>query len=748
MILKYFSLAKGFINSKTLFTLLFIIVDLCVAVVFGLSQSIDIPTFHLDGAYQTASGLYRLADGQWPGKDFYPYLGIGLTYLHYPFFRLAGNDLAASVFASHFLVACSYAFVIGTISSFLARSNQFITGVYFSSVMLVITLRYYPHLPDSLIERLLPGNSLRPLRSLLPYIATVIIYFILRARLKLSSTYGLIGIVAGLCFLWSNDYGIPTSVCIIGFAIYWAYQTKTLTPRLAALIVISALLAATAGLCVATKGHGLNLLKYNFFDVGGDQFWYFAPWSAETRILTLGDLWNKLAQDFGSWSLVLLLLTTTIFFRPKLEYVLLLVIGLALVGGGALASIGGHRDFGYLLAFFFWCKATALFGMIFFLSTVALYAAPIKCSLRHINVWHYAAISILVGTVIFSVPIIRHYERAMKSAQSDPGRFYVYELGGYLPVEWREYVTQARESKELSVLEEYWGLWSAIARKHGVPPVDSVIHALGNTRTVFYNAINSLPDIVITTRYAMGTDWQQWSLSTNYWFYKPLMENYAPFITSPSTIVWQRAKSKDKPPVSCIVNEHGGVTMSALPGYYEMSLQLKYLGERRSLLMVRNNINFAVDANGYLSLNPRSNMAEFPVIATRAGENEYDIKVIGSDTNKKNSYSVLGCTARKIVVEDPEILPLSTYRADNMAYNLSDAGWLNGVARNFPGFFVLYSRLNKDEFAQGKAIRFANGEIRHIIRQEIAGRFINIYLDGMPLDGELVGYPNKFEVII
>lgn len=351
--MKHFSLTKKFINSKSLFILSFLMIDLCVAVVFGLNHSIDIPTFHLDGAYQTASGLYRLADGQWPGRDFYPYLGIGLIYLHYPFFLLAGNDLAASVFASHFLVACSYAFIIGTISFFLARSNHLITGVCFSTVTLVITLWYYPNLPNLLIERLLPGNSLRPLRSLLPYITTAIIYFILRARLRLSTSYSLIGIVAGLCFLWSNDYGIPTSALIIVFAIYWAYQTKTLTLALATLIVISALLAAIAGLCVATKGHGIDLLKYNFFDVGSDQFWYFAPWSAETRILTFGDLWNKLAQDFGSWSLVLLVLATTIFFRPKLEYVLLLVIGLALAGGGwqslvatAILVIYCHSIFG------------------------------------------------------------------------------------------------------------------------------------------------------------------------------------------------------------------------------------------------------------------------------------------------------------------------------------------------------------------------------------------------------------------
>ncbi|NTV10587.1 MAG: hypothetical protein HGA47_07410, partial [Zoogloea sp.] len=36
-----------------------LVIDLILAVLFALGRSIDIPTFHLDGAYQTASGLFR-----------------------------------------------------------------------------------------------------------------------------------------------------------------------------------------------------------------------------------------------------------------------------------------------------------------------------------------------------------------------------------------------------------------------------------------------------------------------------------------------------------------------------------------------------------------------------------------------------------------------------------------------------------------------------------------------------------------
>src|SRR3712207_3753669 len=58
----------------------------------------EVPTFHMDGAFQTASGLYRLADGQWPGRGFFPYLGIAPVPVLYPGFALPGGAPPATRF--------------------------------------------------------------------------------------------------------------------------------------------------------------------------------------------------------------------------------------------------------------------------------------------------------------------------------------------------------------------------------------------------------------------------------------------------------------------------------------------------------------------------------------------------------------------------------------------------------------------------------------------------------------------------
>lgn len=96
-----------------------------------------------------------------------------------------------------------------------------------------------------------------------------------------------------------------------------------------------------------------------------------------------------------------------------------------------------------------------------------------------------------------------------------------------------------------------------------------------------------------------------------------------------------------------------------------------------------------------------------------------------------------------------QILLAATEKLDCHALrpmDINDANWNRGVARNWSGL-VLASYASADLLRDRKAIRFANGEIRFINRVEMAGRYTNVFLDGGPLDGERVGYPNKFEVI-
>lgn len=113
-------------------------VDIALALIHGLTHSIDISFSHIDGAYQTASGLFRLADGQWPGKDFFPYLGVGLLYLLYPIFLLAGGDVSASIFTSHFIVACASSFSVGLLAFLIIKQQRLLAGAVVASISLIL----------------------------------------------------------------------------------------------------------------------------------------------------------------------------------------------------------------------------------------------------------------------------------------------------------------------------------------------------------------------------------------------------------------------------------------------------------------------------------------------------------------------------------------------------------------------------------------------------------------------------------
>lgn len=77
-----------------------------------------------------------------------------------------------------------------------------------------------------------------------------------------------------------------------------------------------------------------------------------------------------------------------------------------------------------------------------------------------------------------------------------------------------------------------------------------------------------------------------------------------------------------------------------------------------------------------------------------------------------------------------------------MPANITDSTWLNGVARNWAGYFVRDTPTNRDLFSAGRIVRFSDGKIRTVIRQEVANDYLNVLLTGKNLDGALVGYPH------
>lgn len=78
---------------------------------------------------------------------------------------------------------------------------------------------------------------------------------------------------------------------------------------------------------------------------------------------------------------------------------------------------------------------------------------------------------------------------------------------------------------------------------------------------------------------------------------------------------------------------------------------------------------------------------------------------------------------------------------------ITDDNWNRGVGKSSAVFFLPDRPAFVSLLAVAKKVRFTNGEVREIIRVEQTGTYLNVFLEGQPLDGHKVGLPNEIEVI-
>lgn len=646
----------------------------------------------MDGAYQTASGLYRLGAGQLAGENFYPYLGVGPLYLLYPLFKALGSDIAATIFSAHFATAAIVMLSTSFVWHLIWRPNSILTSlvagillfyfyiiVYKCALFLgesvnpqtetlgapLRNLRYFSQVLRYLLDSSLglsPGNSLKIIRSFAPYLVAIMFYFFVAnislARMK----YVAAGSLTGLIFLWSNDYAITTVFLYTVLLVFYAQNKNELSLNNALIYFAVSIIAGATFLSVATHGHPVELLKYNYIDVARNQWWYFAPYTKSSRIASFAGL-SYTPKRLGIPVIGLAILAWVAWKNKAPEHKLLLWIGGALLAGGVVATAGGHFMDQYFYPLYYFVMTMIIVG-----------CARILWPRISNSVMRSGSAPLLAAGIIVCFPFVQaalKYSHEVSAARKDANRFFVEELGGYLNTEWYDYVALARNSPDAQlVAEEYWGIWSALRRTFFIWPTDSVIHAMGATRDLAKHQLQRA-DIIISTRLSSSTHWQPWNLSLNYWFYENLLKEWSIVSLSPSTIVWKKNRAA-KPSASQIVArcelEHVSNSQQRLkinvpePGYYEMDMQYKMTAPGRRLLLLQNNINFAEESDGYSPIDPYSTEMKFPSYFKDAGQASLNLKAIG---NKEMAIVISSCSGRKIAFNSEDVFAHNPYYDDN-----------------------------------------------------------------------------------
>ena len=583
---------------------------------------------------------------------------------------------------------------------------------------------------------------MRPIRAFAPYLLVIGYYFLILKIKNERIRHVLCGILTASIFLWSNDYAIPSAGLFTLFVSLHVASNNELNLRNSCTYFFVVAVSCTALLSLATHGNPEALIKYNFLDVAKDQWWFFGPYGETTRVFSIKQV-GRLFSEQNQFPLVVLALTGVLATITRyIEYALVFWIGMVLFSGGVVASVGGHLG-GYFGAFYFWAWVT----LASILANVALFAANKLFRYRKFEkiILQIVLFAFFIASAVGVLNSWSNYQSSLSNAKNDLNRFYVPELGGYLNKQWSGYISLIRNTESTQVIEEYWGLWSATRKIISAWPVDSVISALGSMREIAKNNLNDA-HLLISTRYTAATAWQPWSLSQNYWFYEELIKNWTPHDLSPTTVVWL----KDSHPkgefknIDCNVDKKQKrlVLNAPIVGFYELKIMYSLAGDGRFILLAKNNISFGADANGYVSLDPKGRVAKFPVYISQTGLSPLEIKVMGASVF---DLELLGCDARQIPMTNGNVLHVPG--TVNETFFLTDGNWAHGIARNWAGFFVPSTDTLSGIYKPGRQVRFPDGNVRNIIRAERYGEYLNVYIDGEPLNPEKVGLPSTFTVI-
>jgi hypothetical protein len=713
---------------------------LAIIVFRSLDLSINISTNHIDGTFQTASGLYRLDEGLCPGRDFLPYLGVGLLYVIYPLFKLVGGDVSSSMFAAHAITFISTATALLTVCLF-CLNGRLRLSLRVAAALLTIGMISSPFdLPIFIVDRLQPGQSLRPIRSLAPYLAFLCAYYLLSKNKHSGINAIVLGCLAGICTLWSNDFGLPTVVALCGLsASLWL--KKALSTKDMLLFAVALTASSVASLTIATCGSPLSLLSYNFLDIAKDQWWYFGPWSEKTKIFGFSDVGKLFATstEFGLAVSLAALVFLLAGVSKKLEHIILAWLTVALLLGTLIVTIGGHIESGYLTPLIF---HTFLIGI--FLPLGYLADRQVACNTQYGSRITTIAtnLTLLALVLVMAIKEAENYFDEVAAARMDPSRFFVSELGGFLPINWRNYVGQARLSTGSSV-EEYWGLWSAIRRNEKIFPVDSLIHALGRTRDAAKHALEQNIDQVTTTRLGYSL-WQQWSMSSNWWFYRHLILNYTPQSRSSATVVWQHINPKTLvEAVNCEVTDGIGRFLAPQPGLYDVSIVLQdEQPTARHLLLVRNGLVHAMKSDGYLSLPVYGRTLNFPMLVFENGRT--DIGMAYRSLDDEQIPKIASCTSSLIDFEHPDVfLPPPTYLT---TVRINNREWLNGFSRTASKILMFDTPQNRQRFVAGRKLKFADQSEREITEIRTIAPYLEVIYSGWRVEGLGNGNPAPISV--
>jgi hypothetical protein len=531
-----------------------------IAALRGLGLLHDHSLNSIDGALQTWFALDHFARGEQLGAAFQSYLGITMVLALLPVFVVFGQTLFASTLAANVAVvggAFGTAYAIVWMMRAVPKARR-----WQATVLLIFAFYYAGRIAAETVglawpATFDPGVSLRPLRGALPFL--VLPFFVLFVRRALRGCGGVVaglslGLVAGAGLLWSNDAGIPLVLALVLGLVMSLHRHVGLLARMLASFGAGLAISASAILLAVTHGAPGPWLQYNFRDIAGDQFWFFAPWERSTRILGVSDLPNILrhADPLSAASLIVLILCVLWAMLQRLRGrsapvrgSAFVFVGASVIGTALIPQIGGHVGAEYNAITF---VLGACAPLIVAPAGVWRRAGGLLRSIRpaHITTLTAVAALAMIGT-----------EGARLAVSPARGERTAYDpaLGFFVTPEYAQDLTAMRQLADAwdargvpqnrRLLSVYTSPLDIAAGVRSPADVGSLIHALGPEKRAAFTALVAERKVAAVTTIAPDySGWEGWIRRANWPFFRALHANYTPIARNDQQVLWVRAEGE------------------------------------------------------------------------------------------------------------------------------------------------------------------------------------------------------------
>lgn len=742
--------------------------------------------FHpINGSFQTFDPIRRLEAGQWPGRDFDAYLGLGPVYATYAVTSLGGGTFGASLVAVAALATFLHAFTCGVLARAAGASARAAIGVAVAVTSFAfLEADWIPNAWLAVLSPVLwplasPDNSLLGVRAAAPCLVLACLFLAWRrthasgaanavgvrshadddderdasdrasgAARRTRAMALVVGVVAGLVFPWSADYGPVSALGLIAIAVAFAPRVGLGVDRarIATWSVSSAAVTALALVTLATGGAPGEWWSYAFDGVARDQAWYFLHAGVERENV------RELQVLLGLGGVAIATWTVRAWRSGRAGDAAVLYL-LAVFAGAAALSARGSPSPRY---------AYPLLQAVVVTSVVAATRAFLPARAWRVAGWSGAAlVSALALEPTWRLVVapsadargVRHPVDAPLAGGVLPGRL---EKVAWLAREIRAECDRDGVPAERRLASTYTTMLDLLAGTLSPSRDDYVIHALGPARRNEYveRFLSTAPRFAATVR-TDAVPFEGWIRRQNWAFYRELIALYDPWERTPYATVWRR-RVEPRPAVDVRAHvtrrepdESGRialeVTVDAAPPHGGAWIVELELGSPRGLLprsgpalvrraFVRLRDPAAVDAESVVGLPPYEPLWRVPVVC---GPDRPSTLVLEPPNGE--AFELESLTARVVVARDA----LDAFALERLVpAGFTGSGLAAGILTGTAGFLVA-DATDLWGLAPGDRVRFERSGERLVKR--IADR--RVFVEGPPLDPAGDGYPHAVQVV-